>query len=303
MPTLHITRGFPAAGKTTWAEAFCAETGAVNINRDDIRRTLRIGQHGTQRQEDAVTSVQSALFAAAVDNRSDIVLSDMNLRPKRLRPFLTGADRAGYTVEFHDFRAELDELLRRNAARDVERQVPESLIRDLWSRFPQNRWPSAERIIATVRAMTDGTFSPVDNPRDLPHCVLVDIDGTLAHHNELRSPYDWERVSQDTVDESVRDTVQDIHAAGVRLVIMSGRDEVCRPETTEWLARHGIPWDELHMRPTGDQRSDWMVKDALVRAHIQGRFHIRYCLDDRQQVVDHYRAIGLKVFQVQPGDF
>ncbi|MGO1275606.1 MAG: hypothetical protein ACTMIG_06535, partial [Corynebacterium variabile] len=24
---------------------------------------------------------------------------------------------------------------------------------------------------------------------------------------------------------------------------------------------------------------------------------------DRQQVVDHYRAIGLKVFQVQPGDF
>jgi len=105
------------------------------------------------------------------------------------------------------------------------------------------------------------------------------------------------------VDESVRDTVQDIHAAGVRLVVMSGRDEVCRPETTEWLARHGIPWDELHMRPTGDQRSDWMVKDALVRAHIQGRFHIRYCLDDRQQVVDHYRAIGLKVFQVQPGDF
>lgn len=136
MPTLHITRGFPAAGTTTWAEAFCGETGAVNINRDDIRRTLRIGQHGTRRQEDAVASVQYALFAAAVDNRSGIVLSDMNFRPKRFRPFLTGADRAGYTVEFHDFRVELGELLRRNAAHDIDRQVPESLIRDLWSRPP-----------------------------------------------------------------------------------------------------------------------------------------------------------------------
>lgn len=171
MPTLHITRGFPAAGTTTWAEAFCGETGAVNINRDDIRRTLRIGQHGTRRQEDAVASVQYALFAAAVDNRSGIVLSDMNFRPKRFRPFLTGADRAGYTVEFHDFRVELGELLRRNAAHDIDRQVPESLIRDLWSRPPQYRWPTAERIIATVRAMTDGSFSPVATPGPAALCA------------------------------------------------------------------------------------------------------------------------------------
>ena len=65
--TLHITLSFPASGKTTWAEAFCAETGAVHISRDDIRRTLRIGQHGTQRKEDAGISVQSALSAATVD--------------------------------------------------------------------------------------------------------------------------------------------------------------------------------------------------------------------------------------------
>lgn len=73
----------------------------------------------------------------------------------------------------------------------------------------------------------------------------------------------------------------DIDAADVQLVIMPGRDEVCRPETTDWLARHGVLWDELHMRPTGDQLPDWMVKDTLVRDHIEGRFPIRYCLDDR----------------------
>lgn len=306
MPTLHVTRGFPASGKTTWAEALCATSATVNINRDDIRRQLGIGQHGTDAQEDGVTAVQSALFTAAVDNGSDIVLSDTNLRPRRLRPLLTRAVAAGYSVKVHDFRPELHELLRRNAAREDARRVPEAVIRDLWSRFPYRRWMSAEELVASATAASEeagGTAAPVANPRDLPHCVLVDVDGTLAHHNGLRSPYDWSRVGQDTVDEAVRDAVRDIAAAGVAVIVMSGRDAVCRDATAQWLAAHDVPYDELHLRPEGDQRADWIVKDELVRTHVVGRYHVRYCLDDRQQVVDHYRAVGLKVFQVQPGDF
>lgn len=303
MPMLYVTRGFPASGKTTWAEAFAAGNNAVNINRDDIRRQLGIGQHGTDDQEEGVTRVQDALVDAALANGSDIILSDTNLRARRLRSQLSLAVDAGYRVEVRDFRVELDELLRRNAARDTDRRVPEAVIRDLWSRFPYRRWPSAEHLIADATETAADTHPPLRNPRNLPHCVLVDVDGTLAHHNSLRSPYDWARVGQDTVDESVRDAVRDIHAAGVRVVVMSGRDAVCRGETAEWLTRHGVPFDDLHLRPTGDQRPDWIVKDALVREHVEDRYHVRYCLDDRQQVVDHYRAIGLKVFQVQPGDF
>ncbi|WP_297007781.1 AAA family ATPase [uncultured Corynebacterium sp.] len=303
MPELHITRGFPASGKTTWAEAFCARTGAVNINRDDIRRQLGIGPHGTDIQEDGVSGVQDALVGAAVSNSSDIVVSDTNLRARPLRSLLSRALAAGYRVEIHDFRVELHELLRRNAARDPDRRVPETVIRDLWSRFPYRRWPSVEQLITTGQASGAPTSPEIDNPRELPHCVLVDVDGTLAHHNGLRSPYDWSQVFRDTVDEPVRDVVRDIRAAGVRVIIMSGRDAVCRDATAAWLVEHGVPYDELHLRPAGDQRADWIVKDALLREHVEGRYHVRYCLDDRQQVVDHYRSIGLKVFQVQPGDF
>ncbi|CAL9992741.1 polynucleotide kinase [Vibrio phage D484] len=35
-----VTVGVPASGKTTWAEQFCAKTGAVNVNRDDARQEL-----------------------------------------------------------------------------------------------------------------------------------------------------------------------------------------------------------------------------------------------------------------------
>lgn len=302
MSTLYITRGFPASGKTTWALGFCARTGAVNINRDDIRRQLTIGQHGTDRQETDVTGVQTALVRAAVNNGSDIVLSDTNLRPRQFRPLIAVARQAGYTVEVRDFRVDLDELLRRNAAREADRRVPPEVIRSLWNRFPYRQWPTVTDL--TGDAGYDPTRYPVlANPRDLPHCVLVDVDGTLAHHDGLRSPYDWAHVGRDTVDPAVRDAVRDIAAAGVRVVIMSGRDASCRRATEAWLVEHGVPHDELHMRPTGDRRADWIIKDTLIREHVEGRYHIRYCLDDRSQVVDHYRALGLKVFQVQPGDF
>lgn len=302
-PTLYVTRGFPASGKTTWAEELCTSTATVNINRDDIRRQLGFGQHGTDAQEDGVTGVQVALLDAAVDDGADIVLSDMNLRPRRLRPLLTRAVEAGYTVVVKDFRPELHELLRRNAAREDARRVPEDLIRNLWARFPYRRWMSADELVAAATGTATQTYAPLDNPRDLPHCVLVDIDGTLAHHDGLRSPYDWSRVGQDRVDESVRDAVRDIAAAGVTVIVMSGRDAVCREQTVGWLTGHGVPFDELHMRPEGDQRPDWVVKDGLLREHVAGRYHVRYCLDDRDQVVDHYRTLGLKVFQVQPGNF
>ena len=57
------------------------------------------------------------------------------------------------------------------------------------------------------------------------------------------------------------------------------------------------------MRSRGDKRKDWIVKDEIIRTHIQDNYHVVYCLDDRNQVVDHNRAMGYKVFQVQPGDF
>lgn len=300
MNTMTLTRGFPGSGKTTWAVEHCRKTDAANINRDDIRRTLGIGQIGDNSQENSVTEVQAAMVDAAINNSSDIVLSDTNLRPKNFRRFITTALDAGYDVQFKDFIVDLDEVLRRNSNREEDKVVPEDVIRTMWKKFPYSQWKDVDEVMA---AGNTAEFDPIDNDDTLPHCVLVDVDGTLAHHNDERSPYDWSKVSNDTVDNSVRHAVKDIHAAGVRVVIMSGRDAVCHDDTVAWLKDHDIPFDEIHMRVQNDNRADYIVKDELVRTHIEGKFHIRYCLDDRQQVVDHYRKIGLKVFQVQPGDF
>jgi hypothetical protein len=50
-------------------------------------------------------------------------------------------------------------------------------------------------------------------------------------------------------------------------------------------------------------RKDAIMKEELYRQHIEGKYNIKFVLDDRQQVVDMWRGLGLTVFQVDEGDF
>lgn len=101
----------------------------------------------------------------------------------------------------------------------------------------------------------------------------------------------------------MREAVIDAHQAGKTVIVMSGRSDSCRKETAQWLVDNGIPYEHLFMRKNGDMRADWIVKDELIRKHVHNRYNVVYCLDDRNQVVDHNRDMGYRVFQVAPGNF
>ncbi len=58
----------------------------------------------------------------------------------------------------------------------------------------------------------------------------------------------------------------------------------------------------MYIRPEGDQRPDWVVKEEMWR-QITKDYHIRGMFDDRLQVVRRARALGLKVFNVEYNNF
>jgi hypothetical protein len=64
-----------------------------------------------------------------------------------------------------------------------------------------------------------------------------------------------------------------------------------------------VPYDALFMRPAGDSRKDSIVKRELFDRHVAGRWAVRGVIDDRRQVVEMWRAMGLMCAQVAPGDF
>lgn len=137
--------------------------------------------------------------------------------------------------------------------------------------------------------------------------VIVDIDGTLAHRRG-RSPYDYDRVKEDVVDNLVRWQIEKFIVDEVAIILCSGRPEKCREDTEDWLNENNIQYDQLLMRPTdakrnGNQLPDWIVKYGLFDTYIRNKYSIIVAIDDRNQVVQMWRELGLRCWQVADGNF
>ncbi|MEU2393848.1 AAA family ATPase [Streptomyces sp. NPDC007369] len=303
-PVVHVMTGLPASGKTTAARALQAEAAGRmrRVNLDDLRTMLDVPdpERGrSYRHEQTVLAVQDAAVRAAVEDGFDVVVDNTHLTshiPKRLKAAVAG--RAAFVV--HDFTGvPVEECLRRDAAR--ERPVGEEVIRILAEKHAKARrggWRLTAEWLNDQPAVQPYAADPA-----LPPAVMCDIDGTLALTGD-RNPYDFSRCGIDGLNEPVRYALDAFRrAGGDTIVLLSGRGEEHRPQTEAWLARHGVPYDELWMRPAGDTRRDDVVKAELFDAHVRHRFAVRVSLDDRDRVVAVWRRMGLPTWQVNYGDF
>lgn len=300
-----LTRGLPASGKTTWATLW-AQRDSDNrrlVSRDDIRPSVGAapGSVGTTEEENLVTSLQRHLLRSYLRAGRDVVVADTNLRRRSAKSLVEFAltIRPDLTVEVQDFHADLDDLIVRDASRP--NAVGEGTLRTMWARFPRKNWWDLEQLL--IDAESSPAVQPYVQDTNLSEAVLVDIDGTVAHMDG-RGPYEYDKVLTDQPDLAVIDAVRAVADHGFKILVLSGRDGSCYQNTLTWLRMHHVPFDELHMRTAGDKRPDWAVKDEILRQHVQPHYWVRFAYDDRDQVVNHYRDnLGLKVFQVAPGDF
>lgn len=134
-----------------------------------------------------------------------------------------------------------------------------------------------------------------------PKAIIVDLDGTLAIH-QGRDPFDLAKVKTDLVNPPIAAIIRHFQHDTL-IIIMSGREAICQEDTEAWLDENAIHYDEIYMRPKGDYRKDAVVKGELYDAHVRDKYDVLFCLDDRNQVVDLWRSMGLVCFQVAPGDF
>lgn len=107
----------------------------------------------------------------------------------------------------------------------------------------------------------------------------------------------------DTVIEPIADIVRNLHAAGWRTVACSGRGSQKRVVTDYWLKQAKIPYHALYMRAAGDYRADNIIKGELLATMVEDGFIPTLVIDDRNQVVDMWRANNIQCVQVAEGDF
>ena len=133
--------------------------------------------------------------------------------------------------------------------------------------------------------------------------VIVDIDGTLAKMTD-RGPFEQDKVLTDRPNTPVVELVQHLYE-NYNIIIFTGREgtKQCERDTLKWLDNHLIPWHFFYMRSPKDYRKDSIIKYELYKTFVQDKFDVRFIIDDRQQVVDMWRSIGLTVLQCDYGNF
>ena len=145
---------------------------------------------------------------------------------------------------------------------------------------------------------------------------IFDIDGTLADvshrlHYITGETKDWDAFFAACGDDKpifeVITVARALANMGNNLVYSTGRPSTVEVKTTGWMDKYRVPLvneGHLFMRTAGDHREDNEVKAELydkIIARFPGAV-MGGVFEDRQQVVDMYRARGLRVFQVAKGD-
>lgn len=282
MKKVILTKGLPGSGKSTWAKGLVdmSPNSYKRINNDDLRKMLDNG-HYSYDMEKFIKKTVDALVLLTLEEGKHVILDNTHLSENsvnRIKELVKGKAEVIIEDKF------LDVPLETCIKNDLRRL--DSVGKDVIVKLYEQHVKKTEPIIQ-------------DNT--LPHAIIVDVDGTLAHMND-RSPFDWDRVGEDECDEIIKGIVNAYDNLGTT-IIMSGRDGSCRDITIKWLEDNNIKYDLLLMRAEGDFRKDSIIKKELFDNHITDKYFIEYVLDDRNQVVDMWRDMGLKCLQVQPGNF
>lgn len=136
-PTLIITRGLPASGKSTaaikWVEADTA--WRARFNRDDLRTMVSGRWLGTPAQEAIVTGAQHNGVRTALAHGTSVIVDDTNLRTSDVTQFEKIAAEMDAGFEVWDFRdVPLERCIAIDARRDDHERVGEQVIRDKWEK-------------------------------------------------------------------------------------------------------------------------------------------------------------------------
>lgn len=310
MNKIIILVGISGSGKSTFAKGYVKNhRDTVIISRDTIRMSLfgfneeTYGDYykdDVTEREKIVTNFFNSQLSYALEKGLDVIADNTHLNTS----YIYAYKQFGVPLEIRIFDTSEDGCILRDLSR--VKCVGEDVIKKQYKSFQKLKNSNfREEVLKYNEELLNiyATCKKTEYDEDKPDCICVDIDGTIAHTNGKRSPYDYSKVSVDDVDEAIRDIVfQTGYSGRISIVVCSGREDICKTDTQTWLYNNHIFPTGLFMRKAGDNRKDNIVKAELWR-DIQKEYNIIAMFDDRNRVVNMARNLGYKVCQVENGDF
>jgi len=146
--------------------------------------------------------------------------------------------------------------------------------------------------------------------------IIVDMDGTLAdisqrlRRAESNPPpgkrMDWDifldpvvMAHTDKPNQHVIHLVRVLSDSGHNILVTSARNERNRDVTVLQLLNWKVDYKKLYLRADGDFRRDDIVKSEIYRNILEDGYMPRIAIDDRNQVVQAWRKLGIHCWQVE----
>lgn len=277
MVKLLMLSGLPASGKSTYAKELVSK-GWKRVNKDDLRSMIDDGEW-SRKNEHNIKELETSIVSNFLESKYNVVVDDTNFAYENHWKDVAETFDAEFEVKFFD--TPVMECIERDSKRG-EKSVGAKVIMGMYNQYLKPKEPEWDM--------------------GKKNCYIFDIDGTLALMNG-RSPYDYSKVHTDTPNQGIRKIAQTLRSSGAKIIIVSGRTDDCREETSKWLTDNFIAYNELHMRKTGDDRNDAIVKREIYEEHIKPKYNVQAVFDDRNRVVDMWRSLGLTCLQVNYGFF
>ncbi len=308
MPKIILTKGLPASGKSTFAREWVKEdpVNRKRVCRDDLRLMMHNIQYMPDNKKDLkvleydITTARNNLITTWMNEGNDIVIDECNLNPKyniedEMKITLDFLEIKDYIIEWKDFTdVPVQVCIKRDALR--ENPTGAKVIKAAYFKYLTDT-----NLLDSLKRQGD-IISKSDKK-----AIIVDLDGTLSHIVD-RSPYDGEKCAGDMFDPTVMLLVMMFYDKGYEIIFLSGRERTPSGdlETRRWLDKHvgdHVKGYSLFMREEGDHRKDYIIKKEIYDENIKENWDVLFSLDDRNQIVDMWRSMGIKCLQVESGDF
>jgi predicted kinase len=277
--------GPPGSGKSTLASK---EAGFTYVNQD-----LQKKEH-------------LSIFSDAISSGKDVVVDRMNYNVEQRARYLDLAKSNGYQTEIKILHVPYEICLQRISKREGHETIhnEDSARSALKTFFTKYERPEDSEADLVTRIFPDC---------EKPFALIVDLDNTLCDiskrlHHVREGKRDWDSFFEEMDCDGLYPFCADIlrrFKNDHKIVFCSGRPRDYEGLTRSWFANKlpDFEIESLFMRPSGDYRHDYIVKEIILDFEILPRFTPYFVLDDRDSVVKMWRRRGFRCLQVAEGDF
>jgi predicted kinase len=284
---VYLTIGLIASGKSTWAKQFVKNNpNTQRVSRDDFRFMTTNYTYTSENEKIVDILYKNSIATLIFNTDKDIILDEQNLDKDRREKFKEWILSLSKNIKFieKEFPVELSVAIKRDSKREFS--IGASIIKKIYHKYE-----------IELKQMIERHKPKIEYNKNIPWACIFDIDGTLSNSSQ-RKIFDFKECINDKVIGPVAYILKAIvtHKWGIAVIIVSGREEICRKETEEWLRKNNIYYTHLYMRKEKDYRDDTIVKKEIYDEYIKDNYNIDFVVDDRPSVIQMWIDMGLYVF-------